>query len=282
MRLAIVTFACAFVLCGCVSTSAPVRPDGPPPEYASLRDQHNERVAGLDRLWARAVIALRYIDEDGERRREQGEGHFQYRRHTDLAVTIGKLGETYFHAGSNDQRYWWIDLSGEVNTAWVGRRDQEDSEAARRLGTPVQPTYVVDLAAMRAWPEVTVGAPAWSETVPGTVRFEFERDGKRVAVHADSFSGEAARIELLGRDGEVLAWSELDEYAAAPLRGGGRLPSRIPTKLTLVSPETDSEIDIWLSQPRIDPKKPNPRVFDLDTLLDAYRIERIVDVDEQR
>jgi len=269
-------------LSGCASTRGPAVPEGDPTEYAVLRDKHNERVAGLDRLWARAVVAMRFIDEDGKNRREQGEGHFQYRRDSDLAVTIGKLGETYFHAGSNADRYWWIDLSGDEKAAWVGLRSLAGDRSTERWGVPIQPTHVVDLGALREWPETIGGQTSWSTTEAGRVRFAFERDGRTVVVHADSFSGEAVRIELLDGDGEPIAWSLLGEYAAAPVRGGGRLPSRIPTKLTLVSPGTESEIDIWLNDPQIDPAKPKDIVFDIAKLIEIYRVDRVVDVDAER
>ena len=111
-----------------VSCAAPDGVDDPPPlaaplpgvSYAEAARRYNQHVLGLKRLWARSVVEVSWIEDDGDRRSEQGEGHFVFVPPRRVALSVGKLGKIILWAGSNAERYWLIDNQGD-GVAYVGK-----------------------------------------------------------------------------------------------------------------------------------------------------------------
>jgi len=80
------------------------------PAYEDVVAAYNARVSAFGRVWARVTAVYRGVDDAGNRLSEQAEGHLQIERPDRVALSLGKLGETYLYLGSNESRYWWIDL----------------------------------------------------------------------------------------------------------------------------------------------------------------------------
>ncbi len=280
LRAAAVT-ALVLVLVGCTGT--PDRPPDPEPEaqlpsYETIYAGAERRIGTLERLWAASVTSLRYVDAEGERRRDQGEGHFQMQRPGSLAVFIGKLGETYLILGSDATRYWWIELLDD-RVAYVGRSDEAQQSSEATLGVPVLPSDLLLALDLERWPEP--GSPRvlgveWS-TLDGvdrgrTVAVTIDELGRIRRVHVDTVSLDPRAVELLTKDGEVFASSRLSQHARVLNRIGAPVEPRIPMRAEIDLPAAEARLEISLSRAAMDPRKPRPVVFDFDELLDRFGV----------
>src|SRR5262249_54442096 len=126
-----------------------VAPPGPAPAYADLAARYNANIAGLDRLWSRAVVELNWRDDRGKKRFEQGDGNLITGLPDRVALSIGKLGNTLFWAGGDAQRYWLFDLQGD-KVAYVGRHAYIGSPCTLESPLAVQPRDLVRLLGI--WP----------------------------------------------------------------------------------------------------------------------------------
>lgn len=267
---------------GCQIT--PRRSVGPAdtlPAYEQVARAWNDRLAGLTRVWSPGVVRVRYPDADGEERVDQGEGHFQFVAPDALALTIGKLGETYLHAGASGERYWWIDRQDE-GVAFVGRRDRAAERAAESLGVPVNPSDLADLMGLAAWApdggEVRAG-PAL-QTGP-TIDVLAPVPGGRRLARLDADTLRPVRVERWDGQGRLLASCDLSDETDVVVRGSGVRP-RLASRYLVQTGDERASVRLTLSAPESSPDRPRPIAFDLDALLRAYNIARVVDVDEER
>lgn len=275
------------ILGACANMKSPAdKPVGPPPSYAVIAEAQNRRAARLDRIWARAVVVLTYIDEDDRRRTEQGEGHLQIRRPGGIGVDVGKLGETYYWLGADDERFWFFDLT-EEDVVFLGRHENVGRPCARSLGLPAEPLDLVRLLGVTPIP-----APGATDAAPPEVRWS--EDGRSVLVDSQ-FAGAYERIWLdpetllpsrieLRRspDGPPAVYAILEEYERVSLRGVGGFFPFAPSRVEVHDPETDTEITLHLSELN-DGKARNrlsDAVFDFPTLVDAFGPDRLVILDE--
>lgn len=251
------------------------------PTYEAVYDGAERRIGTLDRLWASSVTSLRYTDADGERRRDQGEGHFQMKRPGSLAVFIGKLGETYLILGSDDSRYWWIELL-EDRTAYIGRQDEARASAEAAFGVPVLPADLLLALDLARWPEP--GSPRvlgieWS-TLDGldpsrTVAVSLDEVGRTRRVHVDAVSLDPLAVELIGPDGQVFAVSRLSQHDRVLNRIGASVEPRIPMRAEVDLLAADARVEITLARAALDPRKPSDAVFNLELLLDRFRVDTL-------
>jgi hypothetical protein len=267
------------ILAGCSGQQVGTGPDHakPVPAYADIVAAHNTRVERLDRLWARAVVVIRYVGEDGKRHKDQGEGHLQVARPDRLALTVGALGETYIHVGCDADRYWWFNLR-DGKRVWVGRHDRVRQRAAGD-GMVVHPLDLIQLLGVTPLPEgEPLTGPAWSDdgrtvgvTVParwGVRRLWFEP--KRY---------EPTRIELLDETGRLVLSAKLGEYEYVKLHGDGTVPPRVASQVLISDPAGESEVSIRLWDP--ENRRLSRVAFDFDRLVRAYRVEDVIDVDQE-
>jgi hypothetical protein len=78
----------------------------------------HERVTSL---WARASAVIEGEDAEGRDLRERAEGHFQIIPPDQIALSLGKVGNTNLYFGSDDTFYWWFDMiDSERKIATVG------------------------------------------------------------------------------------------------------------------------------------------------------------------
>jgi hypothetical protein len=285
--LAALLASVALAGCGTGPRTKPEPPPGPLPSYATIVGAYNARVAGLDRVWARSVVRVWYPDLEGEEQKDQVEGHIQYLRPRSLLLTFKKLGETYAALGSNDERYWWIEL-GDQKVAWVGEHAQASAERAREMGLPVQPLELIRLLGLLPLPEPGSGAtPAVTRTPGGreivVTMFPIEGSGtslvKGVRYRLDPVTFEPRRIELLDRGGRMAMEASLSHYqpvAAEVGRVAGSIPGQVQASLD----GGERRMHLWLHEPENTENRPGPRVFDLEAVLASYGVTDVRSIDE--
>lgn len=275
---------CAFgVALGCASGGSPdqfgsTKADASLPSYEEIAARHNERAALLQRLWARAVVEFRYIDADGRRKREQGEGHLQFAAPSRFALSVGKLGEIVVYLGCDSQRFWWFER-GDASRVSIARHENVGTACADDLGLPAHPLEIIELMGVTALPatggrvqrsargEIVVDAP----TRAGFRRLALDPRTLELVMIGVYASG-AAQPTLLAR---------LEEYDNVEIAGRGGIPPRAASRLVITHSTTDTEIRINLAamtdgvrQGRIPDE-----AFDFDTLRSAFGPREILVLD---
>lgn len=272
------------MLGGCGPTD--VEPDQPTVTYAELAAAHNAAVDRLEQLWVRTVLEARWVDEQGDKHFEQGDGPLIVRKPHELALAIGKLGNTRYWLGADADRYWLFDLSGERRTAYIGRIDRIGNPAKadpdrRALPLPIQPNRLIGLLDITAWPddvrpEVTATEIGHVFTLPAEAALGGL--GRQIEVGPDA---RARRIALLDADDRVVLEAVLSdpgpvELADAPPGAWPRLAERIEIRL----PRSDAKLKLVMRSPTGGADKVRDVQFDFEKLARLHRIERVVDLDE--
>ncbi len=284
----------ALLLNGCQSTPSPKGEPTittvvaqPLPSFQDAVARYNEGVLPLDRLIARATIRLTYTDRDGERHTEQPDGTLQIVRPNKLAIDLGKAGKKLFWLGSDEERYWWIDLSNpDDRFAAVGRHDHWDanqSAAGRRLGIGVRPLDLIAAIGITPLDPKLKGATQWS------------RDGRRLGivsplpgrnglqrVWVDPKTMRPSSIELFNADHKLVLRADMEgEERVTINRTGvpGSVGERpvIPARITCDDIESDAELRITLSDAKDGPI--SDKAFRLDELVRRLGVGRVVDLD---
>ncbi len=283
-------FALILLLSACAAPQTQAPPD--PIEFRDYHDlamQHNARLADLDRLWARAVVEMRWYDEDGRRRYEQGDGPLIVRRPDDLALAIGKLGNTRIWLGANANRYWLFDLNDDERIAYVGEADAPAEALTAGLAAgplPVRPDAIVsllgispleiddDAMAARIDDHIVAVLPANDDANAPMPARELRFD----------LVGRLTRIDMLDEHGRSLLVVELDRFK--PMKLEGHPPGAWPDvarhiRLT-IGPTTEqpARVDLSLESLTDRPAKFKDAQFDLDRLSDLYKIDRIERLDK--
>lgn len=264
------------VLCGWLGgCSAPKRPAQIPTRDAIV-NAHNARVAALDTLWARASVRVEGRDAEGSKFGEQGEGHLQVERPDDVAVTIGKLGEVYFALGSNNDRYWLIDVSDSERRVMVsGAQAMATPEKAAALGLPVHPRDIPMLMGLMPLDPAAVGEPAWDEK--GRAVLGVATRWGRADLRFDARSLELVGSTAYAGDGTVLADAQLSRHVDVTDANGVAVVGRVPQKVEIRVPGFDGFVRMELGEPRV--RSINATVFDPARLQRAYRVREVIDLD---
>lgn len=262
----------AIGLAGC--TTQQRVPAVPLPTAEQISAGYNARVAGLDRIWARAIVRFESLDRDGNEIDEQGEGHLQLVRPRSLYLTIGKLGEPAFELGSNDARYWWIDIRNK--SARVGVHERATPESTARAGLPVHPLDLPELLGITPLEGAT--PPRWSADGISVEVSVGGRWGDRV-VRLDPVGLEPTEIELRDREGKALATATLTEYEGVILRGEVDGVVRLATRILIEVPSTSTRVTLWLREPENRGSRIKPRAFNFDLLAAEYGVTSVVPID---
>jgi len=257
-------------------------------QATSLLERYNDRVEGLERLWARATVVYEGSDSEGDRLREQGEGHLQVRRPRDVALTIGKLGDTRLYFGSNEERYWWIDtVDRDRKIAYVGDHEHMTPEKIRRLGLPLRPLGLIELlgisaldarnieSALQSDPDAGDAAPTQRLTMikPGGTRVLFEFEGEDAIRMA-----EPSRI-VIASPAAPRIHADLSRYQTAFVGRNTNLRPRLATRFIVRGRAFDGEFRLSLYDPENRPIR--DVAFQPQRLLDAYGVERVIDLDKR-
>lgn len=243
--------------------------------YRPIAEKYNAWAGRLTTLWSRVDATIQYRDRDGGLKLEEAEGYLIGRPPGNVALSLGKLGQTGLWVGRNDTRYWMFELH-DSDTAYVGELKNFGRPCSRLLRWPVQPAELplimgwrpLPVTGLTRLPRVTVQDGYATFIVPGT----------RLRYWVDPNTGRPARIEALGRDGQPQLICVLRK--PVPLAGNPRavVASRIegewvPTgerlRLELKSP-TDGDGG----------RKVNDGLFNFDVLVDELKPDKTVMLDE--
>ncbi|MEN0020268.1 MAG: hypothetical protein AAF747_05235 [Planctomycetota bacterium] len=262
----------------------------PVPTYSDVVETVNANADRLDQLRASVVITVRRPDPEDpdELVQDQAEGTFQLDRPSNVALSVRRLGETFFWLGSDADRYWWLDLRDKDDKyALVGRHDLATPEIAGDLGLPVHPLELLDLMGLTGLPPVdttTVGPPregnvAWGDDRQTVVVDVPSRWGtRRVTLEGGSLL--PIRVELLDEAGAVILSSELSEHEFVRERRGGIGP-KLASRASVMNPAENTRISIKLFN--AEGREPTAAAFDLPRLVRANRIaaDQVYDLDSR-
>ena len=282
--------------CGAISQNKPKDPSlsppvvrVPPPTAREFAARHNERVARLNRLWMRTELWLRGVDAQGEKLDEVTEGHLMVELPRNLSLTVKKLGETYFVLGSNDARYWWLDLSREDRPGLSGEHAKATRERVRAFGLPVLPLDLIELLAVTPIDEPLLADPrttvVWASRDVAEMSLPGAWGGTRV-IRFSSKTFEPMSVELRDERGLVMVSSVLTEFEPTVVKGEPSASPRFQRKTDISlnelsgvgQPGTRVRVTITVYDPENKPL--NPALFDLAELVKRHRVGSVRSVDE--
>ncbi len=250
---------------------------GPPPSTQDLAQRHNERIAPLDTLWARVSVRAKGTYDDGSTFEEQGEGHLQIVQPNSVSLSIGKLGETYFVFGASPDSYWSINLSeSDRKVMLVGDMLRVTRIKANALGLPVHPAELIALSGLAPIDLATAGGTQWRD------------DGKAVGLRIPGQWGSimlwfdprteiVVQAQAFDENNTLIASADLSRYKDAIVPG--QLPVQVPGKVEITTPGDAGFVRIELSGPQR--RDIRPVVFEPTRLERAYRIDEVIDLDEE-
>lgn len=272
---------------------------GPAPTYSQAAAAYNQRVAPLDRLFARANIQLTYLDKDGELRTEQPEGMLQIIRPDKLSLNLGKAGQNLFWFGCDSQRYWWLDLSDKDDKfAAVGRHDlfgTPGNMASKRLGVAIRPRDLIMLLGIVPLDPAARGVTQWASNqpkdgsppslmvlapvgTPGTAAAGWVRltlDAKSMMPRSIDLMDAKQKLILTARhEGEEQV--EITRSDAKGTIGAGAL---VPMAGRVYAHHFESGTDFRLTLTGASDKVTSQKAFELAELVKTLRVDRQIDLD---
>jgi hypothetical protein len=257
--------------------SAPKRPAELPARDAII-GAHNTRIGAVDRLWSRVSVRVEGRDAEGSKFGEQGEGHLQVQRPDRVAVTVGKLGEVYFALGSNEDRYWLIDVSDSDRRVMVsGDRSLATPAKAAALGLPVHPRDIPVLLGLEPLVDAVVMGPTWDDDDRAVLRVPTPWGS--AALRYDPRSLELVGSTAFDADGTVLADATLGFHGPVVNANGVLTVGRLPQRVEIRVPGFDGFVRMQLGEPRV--RDINAAVFDPDRLARIYRVGEWIDLDAE-
>ncbi len=273
------------LVAGCAGSaprdSIDTRADAALPSYESLAARYNERAELLGRVWARAVVEMRFVDADGRNKSEQGEGHFQFIAPSRLALSVGKLGEVIVYLGCDDQRFWWFER-GDADRVSVCRHENAGTACSESIGLPARPLEIIDLVGVLPLPER--GGKVQRST-RGEIVVDIPSAGggggfTRLAMDESRLEPSMIGIYAAGATQPVLL-ARLDEYANVQIAGRGGIPPRMASRIFITHDESDTEIRLWLAAMTdgVRERRLPPEAFSFDALRKAFnpREVRVLD-----
>lgn len=248
----------------------------PGPAYAEVAVKYNANVEHLSKLFSFVVVQIEYTDKKGERHHEQGEGRLQVIQPYHVAISVGKVGETFFWLGSDSQRYWWLDLSGKPRVMFVGAHETYAKSQARRVGAVVAPLDLVRLIGVV--PLAKTGQTQWSADGKRVGIVNMLDNGGRERVWVDPKTYLPSSIEIFNAKGELEITSTLSEPDGVTISGMGERPT-LNRKIEVKSAAGDAWISLTLSDMEDGSGRMVPESFDPAALAKHYRVDTIYDLD---
>lgn len=260
--------------------AVPTPPDETP-TASVLIESHNQRIQHLETMHARGVVQLEWIDGDGRERSEpQVDLEVWIDRPSRTAFRFDKFGEVYLWAGSDDQRFWLFDLTGEPRHLTIGQHDQ-----ALRLQTDavfaVRPLTLLDLLAV---------LPMDLERVIAGVARDDQSDAWVLTASSDSgviryfFSGRPyrpVRVELLDDAGELALEASFERFETVVLSDRSIDAPQMAEIIRVRDGAGQASMDIFFDEITDGNTTELSRVFDLDRLRRALRPDVVEDGSSQ-
>lgn len=282
-RIPIALAPLLLIVTACKTTPPAGMPAAPLPAYESIAQAQNQRVERLGRLWARTIVSLRYDDEKGNARYEQGDGHLQRLDFHDVALDVGKLGQVLFWFGANQDLYWLFDLSDPDHTvAYVGQHALVTLDKAARASFPIPPVEYVALAGLTAIPEQAPAATIARDDDDRVVLDVADR-GFSWRYHFDPVTLLPMKISMLDAESRPVITADLSEYRTVDLTGVGVDQPSAPARIAISHLPTQTSITLTIDGDIIDGRrsgKPKPAAFDFDVLRNALNPDEVIDLDK--
>jgi hypothetical protein len=253
-----------------------------PPAYQKVATAYNARVAGLERLWARANVRVTAVDPEGTQVDENVDGNLQYILPSRVALSISKLGEVYIYVGSNPENYWWIDRSAKPYSARVGRHASAAAVVAKGEFFPIAPLDLVELLGVTPLPAVgsdgSAGATYWSAD-GRYLGVGITTSKRRVWMWLDPQTYEPQRIEVSSGAGTELVIATLAGYAEVAVKDNPAAHPRLATQLSVSVPARKIDVALRLTDAENRGKAMKEGPYQLDNLIKVYGVERVLDID---
>lgn len=254
------------------------------PSYREVVRGYNANAGRIPRLWARAVAEVQW-EQNGKRRFEQGDGILAVITPDRSAFSLGKLGNPLFWAGTNEERYWLLDLR-DARIAYVGRRRNPPAPPENgKLPVPIYPPDLIRVLGIGSIPEpADEAADAATTRTPPTVGWEnglvIEPPGTSTRYILDPRTFLPSRIELVDAQGEPRLIAHLNSFEPVKLSGlpPGGLP-RLATRIEILLPETAGKMTLFLSDASDGPGKIDDAAFDLEKVKRTFRPRTVEDLD---
>lgn len=258
----------------------PIEKQTPPPSLAAIAQEYNARVADLSVLRSPVTMLLDRPGADGGRERNQIEGSMQWQLPMRMSLRGDKVGQTLFWVGSNEMRYWSIDVGSDEKFAVVGTHALLSPRKVASLGLPAHPLDVLEalcVTPLTIDEKTTVrwGASAGTVEVVSTAQL-----GVRVTRVLDSQTFEPRSCELRDSQGTLLLRASLSRFKAVPVVGNTFSKAIIAGTMDLRLPLEDTNITLLIS----DPQNPGSaalrtKPFDPEALLKAHDVSTVRDLD---
>ncbi len=257
----------------------------PPADRPTLRaviDQYNKNLTRLKRLRGHGVIEMRWVDEDGKKRFEQGDITLLTVPPHHLAMPIQKLGVDLFWLGANDERFWYFDLSGDNKVAWVGTHKGGGDQAASRLPAPIRPGDLIHLLGIIPVRADAFPAEQLDQRVPYVKGdYVLSPPGSRVRMRVAPQSGLAVGADVLDGQGQVRMTCKLSNHKMVEMVG---VPpgawSWVPGRIVVTLPDDRGRVQLELHDFVDDPGRIRSAAFNYAKLLEAKKPGRVIDLDK--
>jgi hypothetical protein len=280
--LAVVVGASVLGACNPVQRddSPPIFDTGTSVTYDQAVAEYNANTRSLGHFWANAVVRMAFVDDEGKRREEQGEGRLQIIQPDRVALNIGKLGQTYVWLGCDADRYWWLDMTGDKHIGFTGRHEGYQRSRSQRFGVVVPPLDLITVLGIAPLP--TRGAIQTSSDGRLLGLTSLLRDGRgRQRVWIDRRNALPVQIELFDAQGTVQLVADLSDHQTVSVRGVGNSP-RVASRVRIAHQASGSMFILDLSEMEDGKDRIRLEAFNLGTLLRQMRVEELYDLDTPR
>lgn len=276
----------ACVLGGCSSQPKPI-PTTPPPTAREFAIRHNARVAPISRFSANAELRIRGTDDRGEAVNESVDGNLMLELPLNLSLLVKKLGEVYFVLGSNQEQYWWINLSDDRRGALLGSHAKASRDRVKRFGLPVQPVDLIDLLAITEIDLEEAGAATTRWISTSEVEFELPApDGSRL-VRFSPVTFEPTAIVLRDDADRPIITSTLTEFQPTAIQGQLAEGPHFQKRTEIVFTEYDAagnatpKFTISMALYSVENRPINQANFDFERLMSRFRVGSVRSVDDE-
>ncbi len=272
-------FCLILAACTPVQKRADDAPPIPPIDYAALRERHNTRVADIQQMWARSVVEIKWKDRDGKGQFIQGDGPLIVRRPGDLAMSIGKLGETFYWLGADVDRFWLFELrppEGQPRSVYLGHHDQLANGKPNPLPLPIHPRWLIRLLGAGLMPEQNPVPKVDIHDRAYEVTLHHGSDLSHLAeqIRFDPKTLRPIGMSFLDAQGKAQVTATLENYE--PIKTDGKAPGAwpvVPTRIALNSPLNETQVVIFLEG--MTDQKVTDLQFDYERLVRIFKPEMV-------
>ncbi|WP_432799405.1 hypothetical protein [Poriferisphaera sp. WC338] len=165
------------------------------PDYETLVARYNANVEKISNLRAGVDFQIKYVDDEGNKKTEDGGGKFFFISPDNMTLVLSKAGIEIFWAGTNAEKYWLFDLHND-HLFWGYNRYAGLPKTFELQNIPIQPDEVTHLLGLRKIPVLTDDAPEPAiQKVNGYAVITLPRQYVKVPVETGPVVGEIAVLK---------------------------------------------------------------------------------------